>query len=161
MCESMRIKPAKNLKKKQFELEENQKQDIKQAFDICNFNESGKMTSKELKIAIDVLRVMPTKNEVKKITSEIDKDSFGTINYQEFEKIIARMLEENFLICIFNIGEHYKTLKPFSNSKPQCMEEIMTEEEQMELIEECSRIDDDAEISYEDFMRIMKKINLF
>ena len=67
--------------KKQKELTEEQKQEIKEAFDLFDTDGSGSIDSKELKVAMRALGFEPKKEEIQKMISDVDDDGSGTIEY--------------------------------------------------------------------------------
>ena len=69
--------------KKRTELTEEQKQEIKEAFDLFDTDGSGSIDAKELKVAMRALGFEPKKEEIKKMISDIDKDGNGTIDFNE------------------------------------------------------------------------------
>merc|ERR1719465_231259 len=71
-------------KSKKFELTEEQKQEIREAFDLFDTDGSGTIDAKELKVAMRALGFEPKKEEIKKMISDIDKDGSGTIEFEEF-----------------------------------------------------------------------------
>ena len=60
-------------------LTEEQKQEIREAFDLFDTDGSGTIDAKELKVAMRALGFEPKKEEIKKMISDIDKDGSGTI----------------------------------------------------------------------------------
>ena len=70
--------------KKQKELTEEQKQEIKDAFNLFDTDGSGSIDSKELKVAMRALGFEPKKEEIQKMISDVDDDGSGTIEYAEF-----------------------------------------------------------------------------
>ena len=60
--------------KKQKELTEEQKQEIKEAFDLFDTDGSGSIDSKELKVAMRALGFEPKKEEIQKMISDVDDD---------------------------------------------------------------------------------------
>lgn len=167
MSASMRRPPAKNQRKGRTELTEEQRQEIKEAFDLFDTDGSGSIDSKELKVAMRALGFEPRKEEVKRMIAEMDKDGSGTIEYNEFEDMMAAKMAERDpreeILKAFKLFDDDNTGKiSFKNLKRVARElgENMTDEELMEMIEEADR-DGDGEISQEEFLRIMKKTNLF
>merc|ERR1712166_378659 len=70
--------------KKQKELTEEQKQEIKEAFDLFDTDGSGSIDAKELKVAMRALGFEPKKEEIQKMIADVDDDGSGTIEFQEF-----------------------------------------------------------------------------
>ena len=61
-----------------------QQQEIKEAFDLIDLDGSGEIDSKELEATLHALGYKPKKKEIKKIISDVDDDSSGTIGFAEF-----------------------------------------------------------------------------
>ena len=154
-------------KNKKFELTEEQKQEIREAFDLFDTDGSGTIDAKELKVAMRALGFEPKKEEIKKMISDIDKDGSGTIDFSEFlEMMTAKMSERDSreeILKAFRLFDDDETGKiSFRNLKRVAKElgENMTDEELQEMIDEADR-DGDGEISEDEFLRIMKKTSLY
>ncbi len=149
------------------ELTEEQRQEIKEAFDLFDTDSSGVIDAKELKVAMRALGFEPKKDDVRKILQEIDRNGDGVIKFDEFIEIMTtKMMERDpveemrkafQLIC--EEGHDKITLKSLMKVAKE-LGENMTTDELKEMIEEADR-DDDGEIGEEDFIKIMKKTNLF
>ena len=63
---------------------EEQKQEIKEAFDLFDTDGSGEIDSKELKVAMRALGFEPKKEEIQKMISDVDDDGSGTIGKRFF-----------------------------------------------------------------------------
>ena len=74
--------------KKRTELTEEQKQEIKEAFDLFDTDGSGAIDAKELKVAMRALGFEPKKEEVKKMLSEADREGKGMIDYKDFLELM-------------------------------------------------------------------------
>ena len=70
--------------KKQKELTEEQKQEIKEAFDLFDTDGSGTIDAKELKVAMRALGFEPKKEEIRKMIADADRDGSGVIDFPEF-----------------------------------------------------------------------------
>ena len=66
-------------KKFRTEITEEQKQEIREAFDLFDSESSGAIDAKELKVAMRALGFEPKKEEIRKILSEVDKSGDMTI----------------------------------------------------------------------------------
>jgi Ca2+-binding EF-hand superfamily protein len=69
-----------------------QKQEIREAFDLFDTDGSGTIDSKELKVAMRALGFEPKKEEIKKMIADIDKDGSGTIDFNEFLELMAKKM---------------------------------------------------------------------
>merc|ERR1712005_74903 len=135
--------------KKQKELTEEQKQEIKEAFDLFDTDGSGNIDAKELKVAMRALGFEPKKEEIQKMISDVDDDGSGTIEYEEFLKM---MKDE--ILKAFRLFDDDETGKiSFKNLKRVAKElgERMTDEELQEMIDEADR-DGDGEVNEEEFL---------
>ena len=153
--------------KKRTELTEEQKQEIKEAFDLFDTDGSGNIDQKELKVAMRALGFEPKREEIKKLISEVDKDGTGVIDFPEFLDMMTQKMAERDpreeMVKAFRLFDDDETGKiSFKNLKRVAKElgENMSDEEIQEMIDEADR-DGDGEIGEEEFMRIMKKTNLF
>mmetsp|Transcript_13593 Transcript_13593/g.41358 ORF Transcript_13593/g.41358 Transcript_13593/m.41358 type:complete len:163 (-) Transcript_13593:268-756(-) len=149
------------------ELTEEQKQEIREAFDLFDTDGSGTIDAKELKVAMRALGFEPKKEEIKKMITDIDKDGSGTIDFDEFLYMMtAKMSEKDSreeILKAFRLFDDDDTGKiSFKNLKRVAKElgENMTDEELQEMIDEADR-DGDGEINEEEFLRIMKKTSLY
>jgi centrin-1 len=148
------------------ELTDEQRQEIREAFDLFDTDGSGKIDAKELKVAMRALGFEPKKEDIKKMISEIDKEGSGKIDFHEFLNLMtAKMSEKDTraeIMKAFRLFDDDETGKiSFANLKRVAKElgENMTDDELREMIEEADK-DQDGEISEEEFFRIMKKSNL-
>merc|ERR1712216_671498 len=76
------------------DLTEEQKQEIREAFDLFDTDGSGCIDAKELKVAMRALGFEPKKDEIRKMISDIDKDGDGTIDFDEF-MMMVKMAEKD------------------------------------------------------------------
>ena len=109
----------------------------------------------------------PKKEEIKKMIAEADKGQGGVIDFTDFlDMMTVKMAERDpreEMLKAFRLFDDDESGKiSFKNLKRVAKElgENMTDEEIQEMIDEADR-DGDGEISEEEFMRIMKKTNLF
>lgn len=71
------------------EITEEQRQEIKEAFDLFDSEGAGVIDAKELKVAMRALGFEPKKEEVRKVLQEIDKHGDGVIRYDDFLSIMS------------------------------------------------------------------------
>jgi Ca2+-binding EF-hand superfamily protein len=94
------------------ELTEEQKLEIREAFELFDTDGSGTIDAKELKVSCDDasywIRLMmlplypqvamralgfePKKEEIKKMIADVDRDGSGTINYNEFLTMMTQKM---------------------------------------------------------------------
>ncbi|CAG9484036.1 centrin-1, putative [Plasmodium vivax] len=158
---------SSNARSKRNELNEEQKLEIKEAFDLFDTNGTGRIDAKELKVAMRALGFEPKKEDIRKIISDVDQDGSGTIDFNDFLDIMTIKMSERDpkeeILKAFRLFDDDETGKiSFKNLKRVAKElgENITDEEIQEMIDEADR-DGDGEINEEEFMRIMKKTNLF
>mmetsp|Transcript_56687 Transcript_56687/g.103700 ORF Transcript_56687/g.103700 Transcript_56687/m.103700 type:complete len:208 (-) Transcript_56687:173-796(-) len=146
------------------ELSEEQKQDIKEAFDLFDADGSGEIDSQELRVGMRSFGFEPSKEEIHKTILDIDDDGSGTIGYEEFMKIHMNnvsMRNPKEILRSFRMFDDDATGKiSFKDLKCVAKElgERMTDEELQAMIDEADR-DGDGELNKEEFLRIMSKSN--
>lgn len=149
------------------ELTDEQKHEIREAFDLFDSDGSGTIDIKELKVAMRALGFEPKKEEIKKMISDIDKDGSGTIDFNDFLLMMTQKMSEKDskeeILKAFRLFDDDETGKiSFKNLKRVSKElgEDLTDEELQEMIDEADR-DNDGEINEVEFLRIMKKTSLY
>merc|ERR1711934_307121 len=149
------------------ELSDQRVRECKEAFDLFDTDGSGTIDQKELKVAMRALGFESKRDEIKKMIADVDQNGSGVIEYTEFLDMMTQKMAERDpreeMIKAFRLFDDDETGKiSFRNLKRVAKElgENMTDEEITEMIEEADR-DGDGEISEEEFMRIMRKTNLF
>ncbi|KAF6731318.1 Centrin-2 [Oryzias melastigma] len=149
------------------ELTEEQKQEIREAFELFDTDGSGFIDVKDLKVAMRALGFEPKKEEIKKMISEVDKDATGKISFADFLTVMTQKMAEKDskeeILKAFRLFDDDETGKiSFRNLKRVAKElgENLTDEELQEMIEEADR-DGDGEVNQEEFLRIMKKTCLY
>ncbi|XP_003924845.1 centrin-1 [Saimiri boliviensis] len=149
------------------ELTEDQKQEVREAFDLFDADGSGTIDVKELKVAMRALGFEPRKEEMKKMISEVDKEGTGKISFNDFLAVMTQKMSEKDtkeeILKAFRLFDDDETGKiSFKNLKRVANElgENLTDEELQEMIDEADR-DGDGEVNEEEFLRIMKKTNLY
>nr|AOT98546.1 centrin [Pecoramyces ruminantium] len=158
---------SNNKQPKKQELTPEQKQEIREAFDLFDTDGSGTIECKELKVAMRALGFEPKKEDLKKMISEIDKSGTGVMDFNEFlELMSAKMAEKDTkeeILKAFKLFDDDGTGKiSFKNLKRVSKElgENLTDEEIQEMIDDADK-DGDGEINEEEFLHIMKKTHLY
>mmetsp|Transcript_17058 Transcript_17058/g.48983 ORF Transcript_17058/g.48983 Transcript_17058/m.48983 type:complete len:175 (-) Transcript_17058:20-544(-) len=149
------------------DLTEDQRQEIREAFDLFDADGSGTIDAKELKVAMRALGFEPKKEEIRQMIAQADTDGSGMIDYGEFEKLMTIKLGQRDaheeMAKAFRLFDDDETgYVTFKNLKRVAMElgEDISDEELQEMIDEADR-DGDGRVSQIDFERIMKKTNLY
>ncbi|KAK2849307.1 hypothetical protein Q5P01_009141 [Channa striata] len=149
------------------ELTEEQKQEIREAFELFDTDGSGFIDVKELKVAMRALGFEPKKEEIKKMIGEVDKECTGKISFTNFLAVMTQKMAEKDskeeILKAFRLFDDDETGKiSFKNLKRVAKElgENLTDEELQEMIDEADR-DGDGEVNQQEFLRIMKKTCLY
>ncbi|XP_043983036.1 caltractin isoform X2 [Gambusia affinis] len=149
------------------ELTEEQKQEIREAFELFDTDGSGHIDVKELKVAMRALGFEPKKEEIKKMIAEVDKDGTGKISFADFLAVMTQKMAEKDskeeILKAFRLFDDDETGKiSFKNLKRVAKDlgENLTDEELQEMIDEADR-DGDGEVNEQEFLRIMKKTCLY
>ena len=128
---------------------------------------SGTIDSKELKVAMRALGFEPKKEDIKRMISELDVGETGVIEFGQFLELMTTKMAERDpreeMLKAFRLFDEDETGRiSFKNLKRVAKElgENMSDEEIQEMIDEADR-DGDGEINEDEFVRIMKKTNLF
>lgn len=148
------------------DLTDEQREEIKEAFDLFDQDGSGEIDMKELKVAMRALGFEPKKEELRKMMAEISNDR-GVITFEDFLRLMTVKLGERDskeeMIKAFQLFDDDNTGRiTFQNLKRVAKElgETLTDEELQEMIDEADR-EGTGEVSLDDFMRIMSKTNMF
>ncbi len=127
----------------------------------------GTIDTKELKVAMRALGFEASKEELRKLVSQVDKDGSGTVDFTEFLDIMTSKMGDRDsreeMIKAFRLFDDDETGKiSFRNLKRVALElgESISDEELQEMIDEADR-DGDGEVSQDEFIKIMEKTNLF
>ncbi|RQM31229.1 hypothetical protein B5M09_002418 [Aphanomyces astaci] len=141
-------------------LDDEQMEEIKEAFSLFDTDGSGSIDARELKAAMRALGFQVKKAEVRKMIADIDKDENGTIEFENFvEMMTSRMVNAcdawsmvtahhplEFEGYEGRSGEDLSTIS-FKNLKRVCTElgENLTDEEmQVQQVSASWRFDADA-----------------
>lgn len=149
------------------ELTEEQKQEVREAFDLFDTDGSGNIDIKELKVAMRALGFEPKKEEIRKMIADVGKEGSSSIDFEDFLSMMTQKMSEKDskeeILKAFRLFDDDATGKiSFKNLKRVAKElgENLTDEELQEMIDEADR-DGDGEINEQEFLRIMKKTTLY
>ncbi|KAM4660038.1 uncharacterized protein AAGF69_006966 [Amazona ochrocephala] len=149
------------------ELTEEQKRDIREAFDLFDTDGTGYVDVKELKVVMRALGYEPRREEIKKMVSDIDKGGTGKISFSGFLTVITqKMIEkdsEEEILKVFKLFDDDETGKiSLKNLKRVARElgENLTDEELQEMIDEVDG-DGDGQVNEQEFLSFMNKTSLY
>lgn len=150
-----------------FEFSEEQKQEIREAFDLCDSDGSGSIDAKELKISMRALGFEFSRDEIREIIQKYSTESDPTIDFNQFAQIIGeKLFYKDPLIEIrntFNLLDKDKNGKiSLADLKTMTVElgENFTDDELRQMISEADS-DYDGEINEREFIQVMKKSGLY
>ena len=158
-----------NANRLQNELTQEQRDDIEQAFQLLDGKGLKSIDAKDLKVALRALGFEPNDKALKKIISEVDKDSMSnTIMKEEFVKIMQEKLFEfenideiEHAFPLFTQGKSDKISLSDLKRVAEELGEALDDATLQEMITEADCIDRDGFISKEEFMRVMRRENAY
>jgi len=144
-------------------LDEEQMEELREAFNLFDTDHSGVIDSRELKAAIRALGFTVKKEHIRAMIRDVGKDVTSQLTFDEFQKIMAsKMGDRNTreeINKIFKLFDEDNTGNvSFRNLKRIAQEigESLTDSELQEMVDEADR-DGDGLISPEEFYRVMRK----
>ncbi|KRX14946.1 Centrin-1 [Trichinella nelsoni] len=145
------------------ELNEEQKQEVKQAFQSCCPDETGRIRSSNLKLALRALGFEPKSTEVRQMLHSVELAENGKISLQEFmDMVTEKMIDtggEKQMVKAYSLfvgddprGICLSDLKRMAKK----LGEAMSESELKEMIDEAD-LNHDGVVDLSEFINIMKK----
>ncbi|CAG8660041.1 5007_t:CDS:2 [Cetraspora pellucida] len=143
------------------QLTEEQISEYQAAFSLFDKDKDGVITIKELRDVMKSLGQNPTQTELQEMMNEVDLDSNGTIEFNEFLNMMARQADDG--DNEEEMREAFKVFDKDSNgfiSKDELralmsnLGEKLTQGEIDEMFREAD-LDGDGQINYEEFVKIM------
>merc|ERR1719164_33814 len=150
------------------ELSEQQRSEIRQAFDLFDTEGQGVIDGNALKVVLRALGFEPRKEEVKAMidgvaTNSNGAESTGTIDFNEFlELLLVKMSEkdtkEDAMRAFRQFDLDHQGRISFANLQAVARElaETMTHEEISEMIS-AADLDKDGYVNEEEFLRMIRK----
>merc|ERR1712046_38936 len=141
--------------------------ECKEAFDLFDGDSGGTIDIEELGTAMTALGFEPKKAEVKKMVDDLDKDGDGTIDFDEFMNLMADKMSSKDAredMCkafkLFDSsGEgkiKFKDLKTVATE----LGENMSDADLQGMMDEADT-DGDGVINEDEFLKVMKAVNLY
>jgi Ca2+-binding EF-hand superfamily protein len=165
----------------QIELTEAQKSELRQAFDLFDTSGSGKIPAAEVKVALRALGFEVKKEELRQLLTEVGSSINSTIDFSEFLNVLMVKIGEK-----ETKGEVQRAFKHFDEADKgyisfedlkqisRVLHQGLTDDELLEMMEfahpKVSAAKKDAgslgskdapNITEEDFMRLMKRANVY
>jgi len=149
------------------ELSEEQKQEIKEAFDLFDTDKSGSIDYHELKVAMRALGFDVRKAEVLKLMKEYDRNDTGQITYADFvdimtQKMAERDPEEEIRKAFALFDDDQTGAITLKNLRRVARElgEVLSDDELQAMIDEFDK-NSDGVIDENEFMAIMKQTSIY
>ncbi|KAI1905369.1 hypothetical protein AGOR_G00015410 [Albula goreensis] len=148
-------------RKKRRELTEEQKQEIKEAFELFDTDKDKEIDYHELKVAMRALGFDVKKADVLKILKDYDREGTGKITFEDFTEVVTdRILDRDpreEILKAFKLFDDDDSGKISLRNLRRVARELgenMTDEDLRAMIDEFDT-DGDGEISQEEFISIM------
>ncbi|XP_077318534.1 centrin-3 isoform X2 [Lithobates pipiens] len=148
-------------KKKKRELTEEQKQEIKDAFDLFDTDKDKAIDYHELKVAMRALGFDVKKADVLRILKDYDGEATGKISFDDFNEVVTDLILERDpqeeMLKAFKLFDDDDSGKINLRNLRRVSRELgenMTDEELRAMIDEFDK-DGDGEINIEEFISIM------
>lgn len=151
----------KSKRKKRREISEEQKQEIKEAFELFDTDKDKFIDYHELKVAMRALGFEVKKADVLKILRENDREETGKISFDDYNDVMTDLIlerdPEEELAKAFKLFDDDDSGKISLRNLRRVARELgenMTDDELRAMIDEFDT-DGDGEINLEDFIAIM------
>ncbi|XP_078493432.1 centrin-3-like [Ciona intestinalis] len=151
----------KSKRRKRRELTNEQKQEIKEAFELFDTDKDQRIDYHELKVVMRALGFEVKKADVLKVLRDYDREGSGTIGFDDYNEVITEwMLERD---PQEELGKAFKLFDDDDTGKISLrnlrrvareLGETMPEEELRSMIDEFDA-DGDGEINLEEFIALM------
>ena len=148
-------------KSTRIELTEDQRLEIKEAFDIFDSDKTGTIDKHELRVALRAMGFDVSKNEILEIMESKDPDNSGSINFNAFQEIVGEKMaqrdpldEIRKAFALFDDDHSGKISIKNLRRVARELGETMTDDELQAMIDEFDT-DKDGQISEAEFIAIM------
>ena len=149
------------------DLSDEQKQEIKEAFELFDTDKTGTIDYHELKVCMRALGFDVKKQEVLNLMREFDREGAGQIEYPDFLEIMTTKISER--DPIEEISKAFKLFDEDNSGRISLrnlrriareMQENLSDDELQAMIDEFDK-DGDGEISEAEFLAIMKQTSIY
>merc|ERR1712139_689932 len=143
------------------EMTDEQKREVKEAFDLFDTDGSGAIDAKELKIAMQALGFEPSVDEVAKMVKDIDIDGNATVEFEEFIEMMEGKMsgkdpveEMQKAFKLYDTeGKGKITVKDMERVAKE-LGENLTKEELQGILDDSDR-DGNGTLTEDEFVRVM------
>ena len=149
------------------ELSEEQRQEIKEAFELFDTDKTGTIDYHELKVAMRALGFDVKKQEVLALMRDYDREQAGQIEYHDFLEIMTTKISERDpveeILKAFKLFDEDSTGRISVRNLRRVARELgenLSDEELQAMIDEFDK-DNDGEISEQEFLSIMKQTSIY
>jgi centrin-3 len=154
-------------KRRRQELTDEQKQEIKEAFDLFDTDKTGTIDYHELKVAMRALGFDVKKQEVHGLMREYDREGAGQIEYPDFLEIMTSKIAERDpveeILKAFKLFDEDSTGRISLRNLRRVARELgenLSDDELQAMIDEFDK-DGDGEINENEFLGIMKQTSIY
>ena len=148
---------------KQFELTKEQKNELKEAFDVFDKDGDETISAEELQVVLEAVGRKMTREQVDDAIARIDKSGDGEIQFNEFLELMSEEMKEQMhdeeLIEAFKFfgakNDRDGITKKMLGDKLKELDEKITEDELDLLFEETCMNEKQEQITFEEFMLMM------
>ncbi len=154
-------------RKHRSQLSEEQKQEIKEAFDLFDTDKTGTIDYHELKVAMRALGFDVKKQEVLNLMKEFDREGSGQIEYPDFLEIMTHKIADRDpieeILKAFKLFDEDNTGRISLRNLRRVARELgenLSDDELQAMIDEFDK-DADGEICEQEFLNIMKQTSIY
>ena len=150
-------------KSQRADLTEEQKLELQEAFNMFDTDGSGKIQANELRVALRALGFEPSKDELRRMITDVDKKGNGYLDFPQFMEAIVKKISEP-----DHDDEIEKSFKLFDKNKDDYLDiedlkyvadligETMSQEELNEMIRSADA-DGTGNVDFPEFLVLMAK----
>ena len=135
---------------------------LREHFRRYDANGDGTISGKELVPLMHDLSLRTSAHKMKAFLRSVDSDNSGSIDFEEFAALISKKLLEpikNMFQSFDNDGDGYITADDLRKGMREFNENV-TDDELAKFVAAADK-DGDGLVSYEEFVQVMNKLNLF
>ena len=155
------------MRRRRQELSDEQKQEIREAFELFDTDKTGSIDYHELKVAMRALGFDVKKQEVLGLMREYDREGNGQIEYPDFLEIMTIKIQERDpveeILKAFKLFDEDNSGKISLRNLRRVARELgenLTDDELQAMIDEFDK-DGDGEINENEFLGIMKQTSIY